>query len=77
MDAPKVNLAISGDAASQRLHTRAVVLGLQRRGMSSVQAGNLAALAAGLPPVARGWSVSEIDGLQFARWLVDNGRLGS
>jgi hypothetical protein len=77
MDAPKVDQPITGDGASTREQTRLVVMGLQRTGLSKIQAGNLAALASGLAPTASGWSIAEIDSLQFVRWLVDQGRLGS
>ena len=77
MDAPKVDPAITGSGTTPREQTRLVALGLQRSGMSKAQAGNLVALAAGLTPTRSGWSSAEVDGLQFVRWLVSNGRLGS
>jgi hypothetical protein len=77
MDTPNLGEAITRDGEPAREPTRTVVAALERSGMSRIQARNLVALASGLAPVAGGWSVTEIDHLQFVRWLVDNGRLHS
>jgi len=55
---------------------RGVYLGLRRCGLSVEQAGNLTARLEGIGPVPGGWSVEEVERLQFARWLVDTGLVG-
>jgi hypothetical protein len=75
MDAPKVDPTITGDRAMSGQRTRTLVQDLQRGGLSRTEAGNLAALSLGIAPTSGGWTVAELDGLQFVRWLVVRGRL--
>lgn len=57
----------SGAAASVRL--------LRAQGFTESEATSLAALAVGLAPVRSGWTLAEVNGLSFQRWLVDHGRV--
>jgi hypothetical protein len=56
---------------------RRVFLGLRRCGLSVEQAGNLTAHLEGIRAVPGGWTLDEVARLQFARWLVTAGLLGS
>jgi hypothetical protein len=56
---------------------RRVFLGLRRCGLSVEQASNLTAHLEGIRPVAGGWTLDEIARLQFTRWLVTAGLLGT
>ena len=55
--------------------TRALIWRLQSGGWSSVEAGNLAAIALGLRPARTGWTGSELDHLRFLKSLVSTGRI--
>lgn len=55
--------------------TQAVFARLEGCGLDRIAAGNLTARLAGLEPARRGWTVREIDGLLFLRWLAEHGRL--
>ena len=55
--------------------TRALIWRLQSGGWSSVEAGNLAAIALGLRPARTGWTGSQLDHLRFLRSLVHAGRI--
>jgi hypothetical protein len=55
--------------------TRALIWRLQSGGWSSVEAGNLAAIALGLRPARNGWTGSELDHLRFLKSLVNTGRI--
>jgi hypothetical protein len=50
---------------------------LRAKGLDAVEAGNLTAFLFGMPSVAEGWSLAEIERLLFARYLVGHGRLRS
>lgn len=56
--------------------TRALIWRLQSGGWSSVEAGNLAAIALGLRPARTGWTGAELDHLRFLKSLVTAGRVG-
>ena len=56
---------------------RRVFLGLRRCGLSVEQAGNLTAHLEGIGPVPGGWTLDEVARLQFTRWLVTAGLLGT
>jgi hypothetical protein len=51
--------------------------GLRAKGLDVVEAGNLTAFLFGMPCVAEGWSLAEIERLLFARYLAGHGRLRS
>jgi hypothetical protein len=55
----------------------AVLRLLRKGGLSTGEAGNLIAYAAGIHPHGEAWSLREIQGLLFVGWLVDTGRLKS
>ncbi len=55
---------------------RAIYRRLLIAGLTPTEAGNVTAVAVGLPPVESGWSVREIERLRFLRYLVDEGRVG-
>ena len=50
---------------------------LRMAGLSTREAGSLTAHLTGLPIVAGGWRVEEVERLLFARELVRTGRMGS
>ena len=50
---------------------------LRIAGLSAREAGTLVGRLAGLPAVAGGWSIAEVEHLRFVRAMVDAGRLGS
>ena len=57
-------------AAPQGTYRHLRILGLEPS-----EAGNLAAFVRGIPPVATGWTVKEIDRLLFLRYLVERRRV--
>jgi hypothetical protein len=57
--------------------TRTLVWRFEASGWTSSQAANLVALAHGLRPASRGWTVREIEHLRFLRSLVCDGRIDS
>lgn len=63
-------------AAAEPGMTRALIWRLQSGGWSSIEAGNLAAIALGLRPARTGWTGTELDRLRFLRTLVTAGRIG-
>jgi hypothetical protein len=56
---------------------RSLVWSLQVEGWTEFEAGNLVALLHGLRPSPSGWSVREIEHLQWLRALVKSGRMTS
>lgn len=68
--------AAAAAAASEPGTTRALIWRLQSGGWSSIEAGNLAAIALGLRPARTGWTGSELDRLRFLKSLVTAGRIG-
>jgi hypothetical protein len=56
---------------------RSLVWSLQVEGWTELEAGNLVALLHGLRPSRGGWSVREIEHLQWLRALVKSGRMTS
>jgi hypothetical protein len=54
---------------------REAVRGLQLRGLDASEAGNVAALAYGVWPARRGWTVAQIEHLRFLRAIVREGSL--
>ena len=56
---------------------RGVYLGLRRRGLSIAEAGNLTARLEGIHPVPGGWTLRDVERLQFLRWLITSGRFGA
>ena len=52
-------------------------LGLRRCGLTVEQAGNLTAHLRGIHAVPGGWTLEEVARLQFTRWLVASGTLGT
>jgi len=56
---------------------RKVFLGLRRCGLSIEQAGNLTAHLEGIRAVPGGWTLEEVARLQFTRWMVMAGELGT
>jgi hypothetical protein len=63
-------------AAAEPGTTRALIWRLQSGGWSSIEAGNLAAIALGLRPARSGWTGPELDRLRFLKSLVIAGRIG-
>jgi hypothetical protein len=57
--------------------SRSLVWSLQGDGWTELEAGNLVALLHGLRPARSGWSVREIEQLQWVRALVKSGRMTS
>jgi hypothetical protein len=49
---------------------------LQMSGLSLIEASNLTAHLAGLPPVRTGWNLRQVEHLLFLRSIVESGRLG-
>jgi hypothetical protein len=66
-----------GTAGRDVRETYGVYLGLRRCGLSTAEAGNLTARLEGIHPVPGGWSLGEVERLQFLRWLVTSGRMGA
>jgi hypothetical protein len=66
-----------GTAGRGGRETYGVYLGLRRCGLSTAEAGNLTARLEGINPVPGGWSLREVERLQFLRWLITSGRLGA
>jgi hypothetical protein len=56
---------------------RATYRRLRIAGLSAREAGSLTAHLTGLPMVANGWSIEEVERLLFVRELVRTGRMGS
>lgn len=56
--------------------TQSVYLGLRRRGLSTAEAGNLTARLEGIHAVPGGWTLRDVERLQFLRWLITSGRFG-
>lgn len=54
---------------------RAMLWRLESGGWTQREAGNLVALAHGLRPVRSGWTVREIEHLQFLQTMVRTGRI--
>ena len=48
---------------------------LQLGGFTLIEASNLTAHLAGLPPVRTGWSLRQVEHLLFLRSIVETGRL--
>jgi len=65
--------------ASSRLRhdPRSMFMGLRWSGLTSEEAANLTARLAGIGTAPGGWTVADVQRLQFLRWLVDSGRLVS
>jgi hypothetical protein len=57
--------------------TYSVYLGLRRCGLSTAEAGNLTARLEGIHAVPGGWSLRDVERLQFLRWLITSGRFGA
>ena len=57
--------------------THSVYLGLRRCGLSPAEAGNLTARLEGIHAVPGGWSLRDVERLQFLRWLITSGRFGA
>jgi hypothetical protein len=74
-----IDQALDGRTAVLRASRgrRGTFLGLRRCGLSVEQAGNLTAHLEGIRPVPGGWTLDEVARLQFTRWLVVSGELGS
>lgn len=53
---------------------RATFRRLRFCGLTPEQAGNLTARLEGIKPIRGGWTVAEIERLNFLRWLVTRGR---
>ena len=51
--------------------------GFARCGLSVAEAGNLTARLEGIHAVPGGWSLAEVERLQFLRWLITGGRFGA
>jgi len=66
-----------GTAGRDVRETHNVYLGLRRCGLSIAEAGNLTARLEGIHPVPGGWSLGEVERLQFLRWLITSGRVGA
>jgi len=54
-----------------------VYLGLRRCGLTVAEAGNLTARLEGIHAVPGGWTLRDVERLQFLRWLVASGRVGA
>jgi hypothetical protein len=54
---------------------RTMVWQLEAGGWTEREAGNLVALAHGLKPARKGWSVREIEHLRFLHAMVKSGRI--
>ena len=54
---------------------RALIRRLQSGGWTSIEAGNLAAIALGLQPARTGWTGSQLDHLRFVKSLATTGRI--
>ena len=57
--------------------THSVYLGLRGCGLSTAEAGNLTARLEGIHAVPGGWSLRDVERLQFLRWLITSGRFGA
>ena len=66
-----------GTAGRDVLKTHSVYLGLRRCGLSAAEAGNLTARLEGIHPVPGGWTLRDVERLQFLRWLITSGRFGA
>ena len=66
-----------GTAGRDVRKIRSVYAGLRRCGLSIAEAGNLTARLEGIHPVPGGWSLGEVERLQFLRWMITSGRLGA
>ena len=66
-----------GTAARDVPETHSVYLGLRRSGLSTAEAGNLTARLEGIHAVPGGWTLRDVERLQFLRWLITSGRLGA
>lgn len=67
----------TADALSRADDLRATARRLVEHGLGPPEAANLTAYLYGLPPVAGGWTVDELERLLFVRHLVDTERLRS
>jgi hypothetical protein len=66
-----------GTAGRDVHKTQGVYLGLRRCGLSAAEAGNLTARLEGIHAVPGGWTLRDVDRLQFLRWLITSGRFGA
>src|SRR6478672_7050936 len=66
-----------GTAGRDVRETQSVYLGLRRRGLSIVEAGNLTARLEGIHAVPGGWTLRDVERLQFLGWLITSGRFGA
>src|SRR6476646_6931344 len=66
-----------GTAGRDVHKTQSVYLGLRRCGLSTAEAGNLTARLEGIHAVAGGWTLRDVERLQFLRWLITSGRFGA
>jgi len=64
-----------GPAGSRPSGATVSVRLLRAQGFTESEATSLAALAVGLAPVRSGWTLAEVNGLSFLRWLVGHGRV--
>jgi hypothetical protein len=66
-----------GTAGRDVRETHSVYLGLRRCGLSIAEAGNLTARLEGIHAVPGGWTLRDVERLQFLRWLITSGRFGA
>ena len=66
-----------GTAGRDVRETYGVYLGLRRCGLSTAEAGNLTARLEGIHAVPGGWTLQDVERLQFLRWLITSGRFGA
>ena len=66
-----------GTAGRDVHKTQSVYLGLRRCGLSTAEAGNLTARLEGIQPLPGGWTLRDVERLQFLRWLITSGRFGA
>ena len=56
---------------------RASTSGSGACGLSTAEAGNLTARLEGIHAVPGGWTLRDVERLQFLRWLITSGRFGA
>ena len=66
-----------GTAGRDVRETHDVYLGLRRCALSIAEAGNLTARLEGMHAVPGGWTLRDVERLEFLRWLIVSGRVGA
>ena len=66
-----------GTAGRDVRETHSVCLGLRRCGLLTAEAGNLTTRLEGIHALPGGWTLRDVERLQFLRWLITSGRFGA